>query len=185
MGNKTDKQQPRIFSNSNHASNPKRAFNNSLKLDALDIKIIRELVVNPEISSLKMGKKFGIPLSTVRRRKAKLDASVITKKYVIDTQELGWRKAEILMVVENGKADYVAQVLIQKFDNITTASMRINSGNLAVSVTYKNSDELHELLEKIRRVPDITSMQWTEIVREIGDENQRLANLVFSASQEK
>ena len=130
-----------------------------------------------------MGKKFGIPFSTVRRRKANLEASLVKKTYVVDTKELGWRKAEILMLVENGKADYVAQELIQKLDNITTASMRINSGNLAVSVGYKNSDEQHELLEKIRRIPDITNMQWTEIVREIGDENDRLANLIFNASQ--
>ena len=115
-----------------------------------------------------------------------MERTILTRKYELNIHELGWRSAEILMLVENGKADYVAKELIDKFVNITAASMRINSGsNLAVSVSYRNSSELHELMENIRRMPSTTNIQWTEIVREIGDRNQRLSNLIFNANQPK
>lgn len=166
------------------AGAPRRAANNILGIDSLDIKIIEELLAGPDVSSQSMAKKFGIPLSTIQRRKTKLEGSVLKKKYELTARDLGWRNAEILMLVEKGRADHVANELIQKFDNVTSTSMRINSGgNLGACISYRNSDELHDLMESIRRMPDITNIQWTEIVRELGDKNLRLARLVFDSLQ--
>lgn len=151
-----------------------------MQLDGLDVKIVRELLVDPEVTSSKLAKKFGIPLSTIQRRKRKLEESVLKKKYVLDTQSLGWRSAEIMMSIENGKTNHMAEELLQKFENVMSTSTRINSGaNLAACISYRSSDELHELMESIRRMPSVTNIQWTEIVREVGDENQRLAHLIF------
>ena len=157
-----------------------------MQLDALDVKIVRELLVNADSSSSDMAKKFNTPLSTIQRRKARLEGSVLTKKYLVNSQDLGWRSAEIMMLIENGKANHMAQELLQKFDNIIRTSTRINSaGNLAACVKFRSSDELHELMESIRGMPSVTNIQWTEIVREVGDDNQRLANLIFNGSLSK
>ena len=124
-----------------------------------------------------------MPVSTIQRRKTKLEASVLRKKYVLDTKDLGWRSAEIIMLIENGKANHMAQELLQRFDNVVRTSTRINSGgNLAACISYKNSEELHELMESIRRMPNVKNIEWTEIVAEIGDDNQRLAHLVFDST---
>lgn len=155
-----------------------------LGLDSLDIKIILELLDNPNAKGSTLAKKFGLPLSTVQRRRARLEQSVLARKYELDTRQLGWRSAEILMMVGNGKADFIAKELIENFENVTSTSMRINSGgNLAACVSYRTSEELHELMENMRRMPSITNIQWTEIVREIGDKNQRIARLVFNSSR--
>lgn len=158
---------------------------NSLGVDSLDIKIIRALLDNSDSSSSKMTKKLDIPLSTLRRRKARLEGLVLKKKYELDAHNLGWRTAEILMLIGNGKADHMAQELIEKFDNVISTSIRINTAsNVAAYVGFRNSDELHELMEKIRTMPDVGNIEWSEIVREVGNKGSRLAHLVFKSAAE-
>lgn len=164
------------------ANETNRIPSNSLDLDSLDIKIMRELLDNPNSSSSKMVRKFGIPLSTIQRRRTRLESSVLTRKYELSTHDLGWRNAEILMLVENGKADCMAKELIEKFDKVIGTSTRINTTcNLAAYVGFRNSYELHELMEKIRAIPNVRNIEWSEIVRDVGNKTHRLAQLIFNS----
>lgn len=171
------------MSNNQPSVSRKTTVSNSIGIDSLDIKIIRELLDDPDSSSSRMAKKLGIPQSTVQRRKTRLEASVLKRQYELDVHGLGWRNAEILMLAGNGSADRMAQELIEKFDNVIGTSTRINTtSNLAAYVGFRNSDELHELMEKLRAMPNVTSLEWSEIVRETGDNNRRLAHLIFNSS---
>ena len=67
----------------------------SMRIDALDTKIIRELLENSSLSSAYLAKKLGIRLSTVQRRKTRLERLVLSMNYEVNIQELGWRNAEI------------------------------------------------------------------------------------------
>ena len=123
-------------------------------------------------------------MSTVHRRKTKLESSVLTKKYELNIKDLGWRNAEILMLVENGRADFLAQQLMEKFDKVIGTSTRINTkSNIAAYVGFRSSTELHELMEKLRAIPHITNLEWSEIVREAGNKGNRMAHLIFNSSE--
>lgn len=123
-------------------------------------------------------------MSTVQRRKTRLERSLLRRKYELNTHDLGWRNAELLMLVENGIADRMARELIEKYDNIISTSIRINTNtNLAACIGYRNSNELHELMEKLRAMPNISNLEWSEIVRESGNKSHRLANLIFNSSE--
>lgn len=68
------------------------AFDGKLEpklFDALNIKIVRELINNPDISSTDIAARYDIPLSTIQRRRAKLEQSVISKSYALDIRKLG------------------------------------------------------------------------------------------------
>ena len=67
-------------------------------LDSLNAKIIKELVSNPNVRSVTIASKYKAPLSTVQRRKARLENSILKKNYQINTRELGWRTAESFFV---------------------------------------------------------------------------------------
>lgn len=163
----------------------RKGKSNSLGIDLLDTKIIRELLAKPDIGSLELAKKLGKPLSTILRRKNDLENSrILRSNYELSVQALGWRNAEILMLIEKGKTDYMAQELIEKFDKVIGTSIRINTEfNLAAYVGYRDSNELHELMEKIRAIPSVNHLQWSEVVREIGNKNHRLAHLIFNSSK--
>lgn len=169
--------------NQNQSKSNKK-LNDALAIDSLDIKIIRELLDNPDSSSSNIARKLSVPLSTVQRRKTRLERSLLTRKYELNTHDLGWRNAEILMLVENGTADRMARELMEKFDRVIGTSTRINTkSNLAAYIGYRNSDELHELIEKIRAMPSVSNIEWSEIVRESGNKNHRLAHLIFNSSE--
>ena len=86
------------------------------------------------------------------------------------------------MLVEKGKADSMAKELIEKFDKIIGTSTRINTTcNLAAYVGFRKSYELHELLEKIRAMPNVRNIEWSEIVRDAGNKTYRLAQLIFNS----
>lgn len=152
----------------------------------LDFKITKELLEKPECSNSQLARKLRIPLSTIRRRKTHLEGSVLTRKYQLNTYELGWRTAEILLLVENGTADRLAQELLEKFDKILGTSVRINTKtNLALYVGFRYSEELHDLMEKLRATPNINNLEWSEIVREDGNKDRRMAYLIFNSSQQR
>ena len=46
-------------------------------IDDLNVKIVKELVTRPDISSTEIASKYKIPLSTIQRRRARLEEAVI------------------------------------------------------------------------------------------------------------
>jgi hypothetical protein len=64
-------------------------------LDSLNTKIIKELVSNPNVRSATIASKYKAPLSTVQRRKARLENSILKRNYHINIRELGWRTADL------------------------------------------------------------------------------------------
>ena len=109
---------------------------------------------------------------------------MLTKRYELNAHDLGWRNAEVLMLVDNGTADRTAKELIEKFDYVIATSTRINTkSNLAAHITFKNSDQLHELMEKMRALPNVSNLEWSEVVKEAGNKGNRLAHLIFNSTE--
>jgi predicted transcriptional regulator len=52
-------------------------------LDATNVKIISELVNNPTMSSLALSKKLDVPLSTIQRRRAQLEKSILKRTILL------------------------------------------------------------------------------------------------------
>jgi DNA-binding Lrp family transcriptional regulator len=155
-----------------------------LKLfDVLNIKIVRELVNDPEISSTDIAIKYDIPLSTIQRRRAKLEQTVISKAYNLDIRKLGWRTADLLITVEKGKAEETAQKLLEANKvNVIMASLRIGHPQVDImaNVFYRDSVELHNLTEKVKAMPYVTFVEWAEVVKIVGSNSLSILDKVFS-----
>jgi DNA-binding Lrp family transcriptional regulator len=60
------------------------------KLDSLDVKIIEELLADAYVSSGKIASKYGVPLSTIQRRRGALESmSILKLKYSLDPLPFG------------------------------------------------------------------------------------------------
>ena len=58
---------------------------------------------------------------------------------------------------------------------------RINSEhNVSAHVIYKNTEELHELIESVRTMDYVTGIDWSEMVEVIGDNNSEVMSAFFS-----
>src|SRR5215471_6633913 len=91
-------------------------FKGLLKLvDDINLKIIEELVKNPGTSSASLATKLGIPLSSLQRRRAKLEKSLLTKSYNIKLKASGSKMGDAVINVDKGKSREVATNILKKF----------------------------------------------------------------------
>ena len=151
-------------------------------LDQLNLKIIEELLNNGEIKSSEIASKLKIPLSTIQRRRMKIEKTVFRKKYELNLNQLGFRNALIFVDVQKGRAKETGEKLLKRFDkSILRASTRINSSNnLCLEIVYDNSEDLHFLLEEIKAIPWTSKVDWSERVYSIGDNTSNIINFALS-----
>ena len=151
-------------------------------LDRLNLKIIEELLNNGEIKSSEIASKLKIPLSTIQRRRMKIEKVIFKKKYELNLNQMGFRSALIFVDVQNGRAKETGENLLKRFDrSILRASTRINSSNnLCLEIVYNNSEDLHFLLEEIKAIPWASKVDWSEQVFSIGDNVSNIINFVLS-----
>jgi DNA-binding Lrp family transcriptional regulator len=144
---------------------------NRFSLDMINLKIITELMNKGDIKSSEIAAKLKVPLSTIQRRRTRIEKSLLKKQYKMDLAFLGYRSALIFVDVQRGKAKQTGEELLKRFDkNIVNASTRINSNNnLCLEVVYASSDDLHYLLEEIKSLPVAAKVDWSEQVTVIGD----------------
>ena len=100
-----------------------------------------------------------------------LEKTVLKNNYQLNILQYGFRYADVFVDVAKGEAKEVGKMLVDKFDrNILKASTRINSSNnLCLQIVYKESEELHNLLEYIKRMPTILNVDWSEMISIVGD----------------
>ena len=155
-------------------------------IDDLNIKIVKELVTRPDISSTEIASKYNTPLSTIQRRRAKLEEVIIKKQYSLDIRGMGWRVADLLITVEKGKAEETARQLLQNGkNNVILASLRIGHPKVDVmaEVFYKNSQELHKLTETIKAMEYVSYVEWAEIVKVVGSNLSAMVDKVLADSR--
>jgi DNA-binding Lrp family transcriptional regulator len=151
-------------------------------LDNINIKIISELVSNPNMSSLSLATKLDIPLSTLQRRRARIENAILKKTYTLNFKAFGARIGDLIVDVDKGKSKEIAHNLLKKYkNNIISCDTRINSQhNVSAHVIYKGTDELHELIESVRTMDYVTGVDWSEMVGVAGDNNSEVVQAFFA-----
>ena len=156
-------------------------------VDDTNLKIVEELVKNPNTSSMSLATKLQMPLSSLQRRRAKLEKSILTKAYHINLKASGAKMGDTIINVDKGRSREVAESILRKFkSNIMNVSTRINSEhNVAAQIIYNDTAELHNLLENIKAMPYVTSLQWSEMVEMIGDNSPSVITAFFNRSRQR
>jgi ApbE superfamily uncharacterized protein (UPF0280 family) len=65
--------------------------------------------------------------------------------------------------------------------NIIATSLRIGNPeiNLMVQAFYQNTEELHWLVEGIKSIREVKSVDWSEVVKIVKTDNARMIDRVF------
>lgn len=133
-------------------------------MDALNKNIAKELIENPELTSREIAKK--VYLSTVQRRRKRLEKLVLSRAYYVDMSLFGWRIADLLIETKQGEAHAVANNVIGK--NFMSGSLRIFSPiSMVIKICYKSSSELLRILQDIKARECIGRVERFEIVQKV------------------
>jgi DNA-binding Lrp family transcriptional regulator len=157
--------------------------NNMLALDDLDIGLIKEMIKDADVKSAFLADKYKNPLSTIQRRRARLERTILKKKYHLDMGRLHWRRAD-LMISLDGDCGPAASELLRNFGkNIISMSLRIGDpqANIVADVFYKDSRELLNLMDGIRSITSVRSVKWSEVVRDFGPSDAGIETILTSS----
>jgi DNA-binding Lrp family transcriptional regulator len=134
--------------------------------DIIDIKIISELLKQPDIGNTTISKKLKIPLSTIQRRRTRIENSILKKNYALDFKKLGARVGDLIINVNKGRSKELAQTILQKYkQNIISVDTRINSShNVFAHIVFKDSTKLHDLIESVKSMENVIDVSWSEVI---------------------
>ena len=140
-------------------------------ISQIDRKILKILLSpNGQIKSTKsISSKLGIPVTTVRRRRKRLESHFLKQHYVLDIEKFGWRRVDFFISIRNGMTDAVAKKLIEMNDvTYVGKSIGEHTIDLRVETIVKNNSVLLDVLEKIKGMEGVRDVVWSEIVHIVG-----------------
>ena len=140
-------------------------------LSQLDRKILKILLTpNGHLKSTKsISTKLGIPVTTIRRRRKRLESKFLKMQYVLDIEKFGWRRIDFFISIRNGLVNNVAKKLMD-LNDITYVGKSIGEHtiDLRVESIVKDNVVLLDLLEQIKGMEGVRDAVWSEIVNVVG-----------------
>ena len=120
-------------------------------------------------SSLLLAKKLGIPITTIQRRKKRLEEDFLTSTYSLNVERFGWRRVDLLIYTRNGKTDSVANKLLENEEVVYVGkSIGEHTIDLRVEIIVRDNAELLDILEKVKAMDGVNDVVWSEIVQGVG-----------------
>lgn len=120
-------------------------------------------------SSLLLAKRLGIPLTTIQRRKKRLEEDFLTSTYTLNVERFGWRRVDLLIYTRNGKTDPVANKLLENEEVVYVGkSIGEHTIDLRVEIIVRDNAELLDILEKVKAMDGVNDVVWSEIVQVVG-----------------
>jgi DNA-binding Lrp family transcriptional regulator len=140
-------------------------------LSQLDRKILKILLTpNGHLKSTKsISTELGIPITTIRRRRKRLESKFLKMQYVLDIEKFGWRRIDFFISIRNGLVNNVAKKLMG-LNDVTYVGKSIGEHtiDLRVESIVKDNVVLLDLLEQIKGMEGVRDAVWSEIVNVVG-----------------
>jgi len=120
-------------------------------------------------SSKSLSAKLGIPITTVRRRRKRLESKFLKMHYILDIEKFGWKRVDFFISIRNGMVNAVANKLLTS-DEVTYVAKSIGEHtiDLRVEAIVKDNGSILDLLEKIKAMEGVKDVVWSEIVNVVG-----------------
>lgn len=144
-----------------------------LKLDQVDLKILKVLQDDGRISNLDLSQKIGLSPAPTLERVKKLEKSGVIKGYqaVLDLYKLGLGTETFMQISlaynkQNAIDNFMEQ--IAKMDEIVECYQVTGASDFILRILVKDVSAYEQLVrEKLSRVPEITNMQTMVILSTI------------------
>ena len=137
----------------------------------LDRKLLKILLSpNDDLKSSKsLSAKLGIPMTTVRRRRKRLESKFLKLHYVLDIEKFGWKRVDFFISIRDGMVNAVANKMLN-LDEVTYIGKSIGEHtiDLRVETILKDNASILDFLEKIKAMQGVKDVVWSEIVSVVG-----------------
>ena len=149
----------------------RKADKKESSISSLDRKLLKILLSpNGDLKSSKsLSAKLGIPMTTVRRRRKRLESKFLKMYYVLDIEKFGWKRVDFFISIRDGMVNAVANKMLD-FDEVTYIGKSIGEHtiDLRVETILKDNASILDFLEKIKAMQGVKDVVWSEIVSVVG-----------------
>jgi DNA-binding Lrp family transcriptional regulator len=139
------------------------------QLSNLDRRLLKLLLESEgAIPTHELSRQLDVPISTVQRRRNRLEEEYILKQYSLNPLKLGYRRIDLLIYTRGGETMEVARALMKR-NEVTFAARTIGEHtiDLRIEVFVKDNAILLNLLEEVKAMSGVRDVVWTEVVEEI------------------
>lgn len=173
----------KVIGSSHHAHKADKVAKNNVipVLSQADKKILKSLLASSgRVSSLKLSRELDIPLSTIQRRRKRIEELFLESSYVLRVDKFGWRRATLFLSTQNGLTSSVAKELLGWENSIISVSRTMGGSeiDLQLEFIFRQNSELLDLIERIRAVEGVKSVLWNESIEVIGKNPSRFEAIV-------
>jgi DNA-binding Lrp family transcriptional regulator len=141
-------------------------------LTSIDKKILKALLEskgNP--SSIQLSRDLDVPLSTIQRRRKRLEEEFVKESYSLKYEKFGRRQVTfIAMLGAADKSEVANQIL--SLEKVISVSRTFGDGaDLKVEAIIETNQDFMQLSEKIKSIPGIQKLCWFESLEVMGQKN--------------
>ncbi|AIC14928.1 Lrp/AsnC family transcriptional regulator [Nitrososphaera viennensis] len=140
-------------------------------LSSLDKRILLALLSSKgKISSIALSRETGAPLSTVQRRRKRLEAHFLEASYLPRVERLGWHIAMVFISTQGGTAIEVGKELLSWTKSVIRVSRAagMRATDIAAEVIFNENKDLLDIIERIKAIRGVRNLFWVEVVAELG-----------------
>jgi DNA-binding Lrp family transcriptional regulator len=140
-------------------------------LSNADKKILKSLIASScNVSSLTLSRDLGIPLSTVQRRRKRLEANLIETMYHLKLEKFGWRNATLFITTASASARQIGEEIMTWDKEVISAKrcMGENSADLQIEIIFRTNKDLCDIMERVKSIEGVKNVSWSESIESIG-----------------
>ncbi|HSA73778.1 MAG TPA: Lrp/AsnC family transcriptional regulator [Nitrososphaeraceae archaeon] len=131
-------------------------------LDKIDYNIISLLI--PGLENKEISKELGIPLSTIQRRTRNIIKNGLVEiRIQPNFRRIGLKKGLLHIYIRTGNMKETA-LEISKFDGVLSSSVHVGNSDIVAEFVYEDSDQLIDMIVKIKRLESVERVLWSEEV---------------------
>jgi DNA-binding Lrp family transcriptional regulator len=141
----------------------------SVVLSQIDKKILKALLESKgSPSSIGFSRELDIPLSTVQRRRKRLEEECVRESYSLRYERFSRRNVTFIISLGAGDKSTIANEILG-IEKVTQLSRTFGDGaDLKAESIVETNKELMEISEKIKTIPRILKICWFESLEILG-----------------
>ena len=148
---------------------PRKRRVRDLCVSNVDKKIMRALIESSgRPSSIKLSRELHIPVSTVQRRRRRLEAKMISESYTLRYENFGMRRIMFVVGLGTGHKSRIAEDILD-MDKVRTVSRTFGeSADLMFDAIVSSNTEVTEIRDRIKSITGVEKVSWFEALEVVG-----------------
>jgi DNA-binding Lrp family transcriptional regulator len=146
--------------------------------DKILLKRLLESNGNP--SSIHLSRDLDIPLSTVQRRRKRLEDECVNESYSIQYEKFGRKHITLIVSLGTGDSANIAKEILE-LEKITVVTRTLGDGaDLKAEAVVETSEELAQICQTIKAMPGVQKLSWFETLELLAEKKDLDLSIVES-----